>query len=122
MSINNERRFTVLYNKDDVGRFRMLTRLVQFGSTDQYQEAFDEAVDDGMTPIHLNAHFHNNRRTMTAIFAERPAAAISASHKLSGADYQDAFDAASDDGFLVRTVTAFDGLSGPQSFAVVFER
>jgi hypothetical protein len=115
-----QRDFTVLYRPNTSGRWRLRTKLRRDASGDQYQMAVDDAKEDGLKPVYVNAYLHNGRRHFAAIFAERPTGDWAARHDRNRDEYQAAWGSMIGNGFLTRSVTAFDGANQRHVFAGVW--
>jgi hypothetical protein len=119
---NGDRDYTVLYHKENIGRFRLRSRLQRTGNVDQYQKAFEKAIQDGLHPVYLNAYMFGGRQHFVALFAERPAGTPFARHNQTKGQFQTAFAEATGNGFLTQSLTAFDGAKSKHVFAGVWLR
>ncbi|NND43891.1 MAG: hypothetical protein HKN58_01110, partial [Xanthomonadales bacterium] len=107
VSINDQRRHTVLYRKGQVGSFWTRSNM----TADEYQQAWQENSAAGRQLRFVDVYRHNNRPYFSAIFTERPKGETIGRHGLTGASYQDAFELASQAGYGVQAVAGYDGAS-----------
>lgn len=57
VSVNGQRRYTVLYWSDSIGSWQLKSPILE----SDYQRIFDENKQSGCKPIYLNAYVHDGR-------------------------------------------------------------
>lgn len=118
VSVGGARQYTVLYNGDDIGEWRIEAEIPESG----YQGVFDAQRRAGRHPIYVNAYMHQGQPYLSAIFAQKAGGQVSAAHGLSPSAYQDAYDQNTGAGLRTRAVTSFDGASSQHRFGAVWWR
>ncbi|MEM8808022.1 MAG: peptidoglycan DD-metalloendopeptidase family protein [Cyanobacteria bacterium P01_G01_bin.38] len=116
VSVNGQRRYTVLYRSDSIGSWQLKSQILE----SDYQRIFDENKQAGRRPIYLNAYVHDGRPYLAAIFSSKPKGAASARHRLSSSGYQSAYSSATRKGLLTQAVTSFDGARTQHRYAAVW--
>ncbi len=120
VSRNGKRRFTALYRAINVGPWKLRSRLRRTNGTDEFQQFVNQAKQDGAKPVYVNAYMHDGKQHFIAIAANKPKGTWRARHNRDGESYQEAWDAAAQDGFVTRSVTAFDGAKHNHVFAGIW--
>jgi CubicO group peptidase (beta-lactamase class C family) len=114
VTVGGTRRYTGVYQAGGTGSFWMKSGLTPA----QYQDAFDDQLDAGRVPVHLDGYTAaDGNPRIAAIFSSKPWS-VRARHGLTSAGYQAAWQDATDDGFRTVVVTGYDGGSGPRYAAV----
>lgn len=114
VTVRNTRRYTAVYEAGGRGSFWMKSGLTPA----QYQAAFDDQLDAGRVPVHLDGYTaEDGTPRIAAIFATQPWSVVGG-HGLTAAGYQAAWQDATDDGFRTHVVTGYDGGPGPRYAAV----
>ena len=96
---------TSVFEKSDVGEWLADSNMTE----GEYQEIFDEQLDDGKRLLYLNAYNENNGTAkLSAIwFEDHPYSATEARHDLSTSGLQSEFDDLIGDGFATRMITGY---------------
>lgn len=102
-AVGDQPRYTALYEKSDGGSWIAKSRL----TPDEYQQAFADNTAQGRRPVYLNAYGLDGQIYFSAIFAAKPAGALSARHGLSSQQYQAEWENATGNGHLTRVVTGY---------------
>lgn len=102
-AVDGQPRYTALYEKSDGGGWIAKSRL----TPDEYQQAFADNTAQGRKPVYLNAYGLGGKIYFSAIFAAKPAGALSARHGLSSQQYQSEWENATGNGYLTRVVTGY---------------
>jgi hypothetical protein len=116
-AVGGQPRYTALYEKSDGGGWIAKSRL----TPDEYQQAFADNTAQGRKPVYLNAYGLDGKIYFSAIFASKPAGALSARHGLSGQQYQSEWENATGNGYLTRVVTGYS-VGGSARFAAVWRK
>lgn len=107
VSVNGQRRYTVLYRAEDIGQWQMRSQI----SAADYQALYDANAKAGRRPYYVNAYMHRGQPFYTVIFAEKATGARKDRHGLTSAQYQAEFNAAHEAGLLTQAVSGYDGAS-----------
>jgi hypothetical protein len=118
VSVGGTRFYTVLYNGDDIGEWRVEGEVAEA----DFQRVVSARTREGLHLVYVNAYMHQGQPYLSAIFARKAGARVSAAHGLSASAYQDAYDQNTRAGLLTRAVTSFDGASSQHRHAAVWWR
>lgn len=118
VSVGGERRYTVLYRSEGVGRWEMKSQVPESG----YQALYDSNAAAGRRPVYLNAYMHAGQPFYSVIFAEKPAGARKDRHGMSAAQYQAEFDGARASGLPTRAVSAIDGAQSSHRYLAYWRK
>jgi hypothetical protein len=116
VSIANIRFYTVLYNNNDIGDWRIEPEISEGG----YQQVYNTQAAAGRRPIYLNAYMHNGNPFISAIFASKAGTNRVAKHGMSEPDYQAAYNQNRTGTRLTMTVTSFDNAQQQHRYAAVW--
>lgn len=112
VSSGGERVYAALYEKTDLGSWQAKSQL----SAAEYQQAFDANAKAGRKLVYVNAYVHGGKPQFSAIWSSQGSGAYRARHGLSGAQYQNEWEAATGAGYLTRDVTGY-GVGGKAYYA-----
>lgn len=118
VSIAGVRFYTVLYNHDDIGDWRIESEV----SEGAYQQVYNSQTAAGRHPIYVNAYMHNGQPFISAIFASKSGTKRVARHGLTPPEYQAAFNQFSTGDRLTRAVTSFDNAQQQHRYAAVWAK
>lgn len=104
VSVGGQRSYAALYEKRDVGGFFAKS----FVTPAEYQTHFDQNKAAGRRVVYLAGYTHSGSPRISAIWHEKPPAALVALHGLTSAQYQSAFDIQIGAGFLTRAITGYE--------------
>lgn len=117
VSIGGKRKITALYEKKNVGGFK-LKSIMTLG---QYQDIFDKYKAAGYELVYVNGYTHNDKPRVSGIWYKNPPFnAYSAKHNLTSAAYQDEFMKKKVKGWLTRCLTGYE--NGSSRFAVLWTK
>lgn len=108
VSIGGQRTYAGLYEKRDVGSFFVKS----FLTPGEYQAHFEQNTAAGRRLVYLAGYTHSAAPRLSAIWQQKPPAAVVARHGLTSAQYQSEFDAQLAAGFLTRVVTGYEEGNG----------
>ncbi|MEL6461409.1 MAG: hypothetical protein AAFQ91_24785 [Cyanobacteria bacterium J06621_15] len=103
VSINGQRRYTALYEKNNVGSFVAKS----FLTPTEYQRLSNLNRRSGRQIAYLNAYVHKGKPRFTAIWNSNTKGLFIARHGLSSNGYQQNWENAIKSGFLTRNVTGY---------------
>jgi hypothetical protein len=103
VSVAGNRSYTALYEKRDVGSFRLRSAL----TLGQYQSEFDANLDAGRKPVYLNAYTHRGETRISAIWTQEPAGKLMARHGLTESEYYALHDQLTRRGYVPDVVTGY---------------
>lgn len=112
--VGGDRRYTALYEKADVGSWQAKSQLTPA----EYQTLFNENAGKNRQVVYLNGYSIGGNAFLVAIWHGKTAAASTAKHGRTGAQYQTEYDSARAAGLLTRTVTGYREGSGARYAAV----
>ncbi len=118
VSIASIRFYTVLYNQDDIGDWRVESQIPEGG----YQQVYNTQLAAGRRVVYLNSYMHNGQPFISAIFATKAGTDRVARHGLSGPDYQAAYNQFANGARRTRTVTSFDNAQQQHRYAAVWAK
>ncbi|WP_373518926.1 hypothetical protein [Pricia sp.] len=105
VSIGGERKITALYEKKNVGGFKLKSRM----SLGQYQNLFDQYKEKGFELVYINGNIHNNKPTLSGIWYKNPPfTAYVAKHNMTSAEYQNEYIKKKAGGWSTRCVTGYE--------------
>ncbi len=87
----------------------------------QYQQAFNELTAQGYKPIQVTGYAMNGEARYAAIFEQSPGPPWAARHGLTGAQYQQAFDEFTSQGFHLKSISGYR-VGGQDLYAAVWEK
>jgi hypothetical protein len=100
---NGGRRYTALYEKKNVGGWQAKSQL----TPNEYQTLFNENKQAGRGVAYLNAYHHDGDNFIVAIWTSQTSTNGKQRHGLTGAQYQDEWESATNSGMLTRAVTGY---------------
>lgn len=120
VSVNGERRYTVLYTPRDLGAWAIQSRVRE----SDLEDVVADQAQQGRHPVYVNAYMHGGDPYLSVIFAERAGTAVHWNYSMSGAELQAESDTwgLNGEGLFTRSVTAFDGAQQQHRFAAVWYR
>lgn len=118
VSVGGQRRYTVLYRSEGVGKWEMKSQVPEA----QYQALYDANAQAGRRPIYLNAYMHQGQPFLSALFAEKPGGPRKDRHSMSAAQYQAEYESALQSGLFTRAVTSFDGAAAQHRYAATWRK
>lgn len=118
VSINGNRRYTVLYRSEGIGQWQMRSRI----PTASYQALYDENARAGRRPSYVNAYLHNGQTFFTVVFSQLPAGARIDRHGLTASEYEAASHAAHELGRPIRAVSGYDGAQSNHRYIAIWRR
>lgn len=118
VSVAGIRFYTVLYNNDDIGDWRIESEVPENG----YQQVYNSQAAAGRRPIYLNAYMHSGQPFISAIFASKPGTSHIARHGLSGDQYQAEYNQNATSTRRTRAVTSFDNAQQEHRYAAVWAK
>src|SRR5690606_33808020 len=68
ISINGERRYTVLYRSENIGTYVANSKI----PSADYQNYFNTQTKAGKKPLYLNSYYHDGKVYFTAVFSTLP--------------------------------------------------
>lgn len=117
ISIGDKRKITALYEKKNVGGFK-LKSLMTLG---QYQDQFDKYKAAGYELVYINGYTHNDKPRLSGIWYKNPPfKSYSAKHNLTSAAYQAEYTKKKAKGWLTRCVTGYE--NGSSRFAALWTK
>ncbi|HEV7892792.1 MAG TPA: peptidoglycan DD-metalloendopeptidase family protein [Pyrinomonadaceae bacterium] len=105
VSVGGQRFYTALYENLGAGVSSMAK---SFMTPAEYQQQFNENKEKGRHLVYLNAYEHQGQPRFTAIWNSTPSGGLKARHDMTGAQYQDEWEAARKTGLLTRAVTGYE--------------
>lgn len=105
VSVGGQRFYTALYENLGAGVSSMAK---SFMTPAEYQQQFNENKEKGRHLVYLNAYEHQGQPRFTAIWNSSPSGGLKARHDMTGAQYQDEWEAARKTGLLTRAVTGYE--------------
>ncbi|NNL94541.1 MAG: hypothetical protein HKO64_02880, partial [Xanthomonadales bacterium] len=105
ISINGQRRHTVLYRKAAAGSFWARSGM----TADEYQQAWQLNQAAGRNVRFLDVYRHMGQAYFSAIFSELPKGEGIGKHGLDGSAFQQAFEEGYQEGFRLQLVAGYDG-------------
>lgn len=118
VSVGGERFYTALYENLGAG---VSSVAKSFMTPAEYQQQFNENKEKGRQLVYLNAYEHQGQPRFTAIWNSSPSGALKARHDMTGAQYQDEWEAARKGGLLTRAVTGYED-GGSLRFAAFWRK
>lgn len=116
VSLNGKRRYTTLFRSESLGSWKNKSAVIE----SDYQALVVSEKAAGRLPIYLDGYKHDGKTYFSAIFSSKYASKTRAKHYMSGSDYQKAWKKAMKDGYVTKSVTAFDMASNKHRFAAVW--
>ncbi len=116
-SSGGKRIYAALYERIDLGSWQSKSQL----GAAEYQQAFDANAKAGRKLVYVNAYAHGGQPQFSAIWSAKGNGAYRARHGLSGAQYQDEWEAATGAGYLTRDVTGY-GVGGKAYYAGIWSK
>ncbi len=110
VSVGGKRQHTVLYRKSNTGSWEIRSRM----TSSEYNKAFQDNLDAGRLPRHIDVYRHAGKYWFAAVFSSRPKGEARGGHGLSDSGYQSEFNTATGKGFLIQAVAGYDGGSNRQ--------
>lgn len=117
VSVDGKRIYAALYEKVNVGSFVAKS----FLTPAQYQQAFDQNLEQGRQIAYLNAYAHDGETRFSAIWNSATKGQFTARHGLSSSDYQAKWEDSLDKGLLTRNVTGYSN-GDSHRFAAVWRK
>src|SRR5690606_20415149 len=74
ISVNGQRRYTVLYRSDNIGGYVIKTKI----PSADYQSFFNSQKAAGRKPLYLNSYYHDGQVFYTGVFSDLPNSPIAA--------------------------------------------
>ncbi|HKG14083.1 MAG TPA: peptidoglycan DD-metalloendopeptidase family protein [Pyrinomonadaceae bacterium] len=105
VSVGGQRFYTALYENLGAGVNSMAK---SFMTPAEYQQQFNENKQKGRHLVYLNAYEHQGQPRFTAIWNSSTSGGLKARHDMTGAQYQDEWEAARKTGLLTRAVTGYE--------------
>lgn len=118
VSVNGQRRYTVLYRAEDIGQWQMRSQI----PAADYQALYDANAKAGRRPSYVNAYMHRGQPFYSVIFSEKPTGARKDRHGLTSAQYQAEFNAAHEAGLLTRAVSGYDGAQANHRYIAIWRK
>src|SRR5215831_649745 len=87
----------------------------------QYQQAFDQLLNEGYRLVHVSGYNINGEDRYAAIWEQRDGPAWQARHGLNSAQYQQAFDQLFGDGYRLVRVSGYS-INGEERYAAIWEQ
>ncbi len=103
VSINGERFYTALYEKENIGSYEAKS----FLTSEEYQKLSDENKQKGRQLAYLNAYEHNGQPRFSAIWNSSTQGVFKSRHDLTSSAYHDEWESALKSGMLTRAVTGY---------------
>ncbi len=103
VSVNGQRSYTALYEQTNIGSFMAKS----FMTPSEYQQEFNQNQQAGRQVAYLNAYLHNGQPRFTAIWNAVANGPFKARHGLSSSQYQQQWDANTQQGFQTQLVTGY---------------
>ena len=117
ISIEGKRKITALYEKKNVGGFKLKSRM----TLGQYQDQFDTYKAAGYKLVYVNGYNHKDQPRLSGIWYKNPPYnTYSAKHGLTGGAYQDEYKKKKASGWLTRCVTGYE--NGGSRFAALWTK
>jgi murein DD-endopeptidase MepM/ murein hydrolase activator NlpD len=116
VSLNDQRFYTVLYRKQDIGKWQVKSQL----DADAYQQAVGDNKAAGRKPVYVSAYLHQGSHHFSAIFTEKPAGVFHARHGLTAGEYQTEWQEALNNGLTTKVVSGMDGAQSKHLFVAVW--
>ncbi len=120
VSVEGQRRYTVLYNDRDIGPWTLKSQLQRTADADEYDAFVDQAVADGLKPVYVNAYMHDGVQNFVSIVAKRPDGDPLAVHNRSTAQMRGIIESAVFEGFRTRSLAGVDGAMSAHRHAGVW--
>ncbi len=112
VSVGGQRRYTVLYRSDNIGKWQMKSSVSEAG----YQTLYNTNAKAGRRPFYVNAYMHQSKPYFSVIFAQKPTGQRKDRHAMTGNKYQQEYNNALKGGLLTRTVSGYDGAKSNHRF------
>jgi hypothetical protein len=90
-------------------------------TSEQYQQAFDELLDQGFRPVCVSGYGVDGQDLYAAIWEQRDGSAWQARHGLTSEQYQQAFDELVGQGFKLTHISGY-GVDAQDLYAAIWER
>src|SRR5690606_17341493 len=88
ISVNGQRRYTVLYRSDNIGGYVIKTKI----HSADYQTIINSLKAAGRKPLYLDSYDHDVQVFYTGIFCDLPNSPIAAARTATGATFQSLFN------------------------------
>lgn len=118
VSVNGQRRYTVLYRQRDIGSWQMKSQTEE----KDYQALYTENAQAGRRPYYVNAYMHGGKPYISAIFASKPTGQRKDRHGMSASQYQQEFNSAMSAGLGTRAVSSFDGAQSQHRYIAIWRK
>ncbi|MGH6895493.1 MAG: hypothetical protein ACREJ5_02955 [Geminicoccaceae bacterium] len=116
VSVNGQRRYTVLYRSNNIGSWVVKSRV----PVRDYQALFNAQKASGRLPRYVGAYMHDGTAHFSVVFASSLDGAV-ALHGLTPSGYQAAFTEQTGAGRVTRVVSGYDGAEVNHRFVGVWK-